>query len=161
MKFSNGFALVWWIILVAHDDIRNFGKNGWKPCVEGVQSFASIFLFSLETQHTIGYGFHRMTSECPGAIVILCLQSIAGVLIEALMVGVVFAKLSRPKKRSETLVFSRHAVVCQRDGQLYLMFRVGDMRKSHILEAHVRAQIITKRTTVEGEVLPIHQEEIK
>ena len=33
--------------------------------------------------------------------------------------------------------------------------------RSHILEAHIRAQIITKRTTLEGEVLPIHQEEIK
>ena len=124
-----GFALIWWIILVAHKDLENFGKKDWTPCVEGVKNFASIFLFSLETQHTIGYGYHRMTPECPDAIVVLCLQSIAGVLIEALMVGVVFAKLSRPKKRSETLIFSRNAVICLRDGQLYLMFRVGDIRK--------------------------------
>ena len=77
-------------------------------------------------------------------------------------VGVVFAKLSRPKKRSETLAFSQTAVICQRDGKLHLMFRVGDLRnKSHILEAHVRAQVITKKITPEGEVIPLHQEEIK
>jgi len=53
------------------------------------------------------------------------------------MTGLVFAKLSRPKKRAQTLLFSKRAVVCPRDGQLYLLFRVGDMRKSHIVEAHV------------------------
>ncbi|KAG8317472.1 Inward rectifier potassium channel [Homalodisca vitripennis] len=75
----------------------------------------------------------------------MCLQSITGVMIQAFMVGVVFAKLSRPKKRTQTLLFSRHAVICQRDGELCLMFRVGDMRKSHIIEAHVRAQLIKRK----------------
>jgi hypothetical protein len=32
------------------------------------------------------------------------------------MVGIVFAKLSRPKKRAQTLLFSRNAVICHRDG---------------------------------------------
>lgn len=63
------------------------------------------------------------------------------------MVGIVFAKLSRPKKRTQTLLFSRNAVICQRDGQPCLMFRVGDMRKSHIIEAHVRAQMIKRKVS--------------
>jgi len=50
------------------------------------------------------------------------------------MTGLVFAKLSRPKKRAETLLFSKNAVICKRDDQLCLLFRVGDMRKSHIVE---------------------------
>lgn len=53
---------------------------------------------------------------------------------KALMTGLVFAKLSRPKKRAETLLFSKNAVICKRDDQLCLLFRVGDMRKSHIVE---------------------------
>jgi len=53
------------------------------------------------------------------------------------MTGLVFAKLSRPKKRAQTLMFSKRAVICPRDGQLYFLFRVGDMRKSHIVEAQV------------------------
>ena len=53
------------------------------------------------------------------------------------MTGLVFAKLSRPKKRAQTLMFSKRAVICPRDNQLYLLFRVGDMRKSHIVEAQV------------------------
>ncbi|CAH2014315.1 unnamed protein product [Acanthoscelides obtectus] len=91
----------------------------------------------------------------------MCVQSITGVMIQAFMVGVVFAKLSRPKKRTQTLLFSRHAVINHRDGVPCLMFRVGDMRKSHIIEAHVRAQLIRHKVTKEGEHLPFFQTELK
>lgn len=47
---------------------------------------------------------------------------------KAFMVGVVFTKMSRPKKRTETLMFSRHAVINKRDGNLTLQIRVGDLR---------------------------------
>jgi potassium inwardly-rectifying channel subfamily J, other len=82
-------------------------------------------------------------------------------MIQAFMVGIVFAKLSRPKKRTQTLLFSRNAVICQRDGQLCLIFRVGDMRRSHIIEAHVRAQVIKQRITKEGEAIQFYQHELK
>lgn len=61
--------------------------------------------------------------------------------------------MTRPKNRTQTLLFSRHAVICQRDGELTLMFRVGDMRKSHIIGANVRAQLIKTKTTKEGEIM--------
>lgn len=50
----------------------------WTPCVTNVHSFTSCFLFSVETQHTIGYGARFTTEECPEAIFIMCIQSIAG-----------------------------------------------------------------------------------
>lgn len=159
-----GFAIVWWLIALNHGDLEfsvRDNNSTWVPCVREMYSFTSCFLFSVETQHTIGYGSKHTTEECPEAIFIMCLQSIVGVMIQAFMVGVVFAKLSRPKKRTQTLLFSRNAVICQRDGILCLMFRVGDMRKSHIIEAHVRAQLIKKKMTIEGELLPFHQQELK
>lgn len=76
------------------------------------------------------------------------------------MVGIVFAKMTRPKHRTQTLLFSKNAVICQRDRRLCLMFRVGDMRKSHIIGANVRAQLIRQRTTKEGEVLSQFQTEL-
>lgn len=91
------------------------------------------------------YGSKHPTDECPEAVFVICIQSMTGVILQAFMVGIVFAKLSRPKKRTQTLLFSRNAVICQRDGQPCLMFRVGDMRKSHIIEAHVRAQMIKRK----------------
>ncbi|XP_018012129.1 uncharacterized protein LOC108669334 isoform X2 [Hyalella azteca] len=156
------FAVVWWLIVFLHGDLKpdhlphNQEKNNWSPCVVGIISFTSCFLFSIETQHTIGYGSRHTTEECPHAIVVMCLQSITGVVIQAFMVGIIFAKLSRPKKRTQTLIFSRKMCILQRDGQLCLMFRVGDIRKSHIIEAHVRAQLIRKHVTQEGEEIPLH-----
>ncbi|KAK8740765.1 hypothetical protein OTU49_002691, partial [Cherax quadricarinatus] len=160
------FAVVWWLIAYTHGDLEEQHlphkqeESRWTPCVVNVFSFTSCFLFSVETQHTIGYGSRHTTEQCPEAIFVMCLQSITGVMIQAFMVGIVFAKLSRPKKRTQTLLFSRNACLCLRDGEMCLLFRVGDMRKSHIIEAHVRAQLIRKRVTREGEILPFFQYEL-
>lgn len=81
--------------------------------------------------------------------------------MQAFMVGIVFAKMTRPKQRTQTLLFSKHAVVCQRDGYLSLMFRVGDIRKSHIIGASVRAQLIKAHQTKEGEVNPQYLTELE
>ncbi|XP_034933941.1 G protein-activated inward rectifier potassium channel 3 isoform X2 [Chelonus insularis] len=157
-----GFAMIWWLIVYSHGDLyREDNNDTFTPCVEDIHGFTSCFLFSVETQHTIGYGSKHTTEECPEAIFVMCIQSMTGVILQAFMVGIVFAKLSRPKKRTQTLLFSRNAVICQRDGQSCLMFRVGDMRKSHIIEAHVRAQMIKRKVTKEGEVLPFFQTELK
>ncbi len=73
-----------------------------------VDGFAASFLFSLETQHTIGYGSRQTTTECVEAMVVMSTQSILGCLIQAFMVGLVFAKLSTPNKRYwSCLVVSR------------------------------------------------------
>ncbi|XP_022697139.1 G protein-activated inward rectifier potassium channel 3-like isoform X2 [Varroa jacobsoni] len=152
------FAVVWWLIMFAHGDFdeTNAKNETWKPCVTEVTTFTAAFLFSLETQHTIGYGNRYISEECPEAVFILCLQSVVGVMIQCFMVGIVFAKLSRPKKRSQTLLFSRHAVICLRDSKLCLLFRVGDMRKSHIIGTNISAQIIKRKVTAEGEVIPYY-----
>lgn len=91
----------------------------------------------------------------------MCFQSITGVMVQAFMVGIVFAKMTRPKRRTQTLLFTKNAVICQRDNELVLMFRVGDMRKSHIIGSNVRAQLIRHKQTKEGEVLAQYQVELE
>ncbi|ODM90718.1 G protein-activated inward rectifier potassium channel 4 [Orchesella cincta] len=159
-----GFAAIYWLISYTHGDLEpeHLGSEDWSPCVNNLHGFTSAFLFSLETQTTIGYGSRYTTEECIEAIFMMCIQSILGVIIQAFMVGVVFTKMSRPKKRTETLMFSRHAVINQRDGNLTLQIRVGDLRdQSHIICASIRAQLITRRVTAEGETLPFYQHELK
>ena len=54
------FAIVWWLILYFRDDFLHEHlpdeqeTNEWQPCVLGMYDFASCFLFSVETQHTVG-----------------------------------------------------------------------------------------------------------
>jgi hypothetical protein len=76
-------------------------------------------------------------------------------------VGLVFLKMVRPKQRTRTLQFSNTAVVCRRDGKLCFMFRVGDLRRSHIIEATMRVLLIQARTTREGELVSPSRTELK
>ncbi|XP_078383470.1 G protein-activated inward rectifier potassium channel 3-like isoform X1 [Oculina patagonica] len=146
-----GFGFFWWLITYFRGD---------NVCVDNVDSFTSAFLFSLETQTTIGYGGRQITPSCPEAVVLLNVQSLIGFIIGAFMLGLIFAKLSRPRNRAETILFSRNAVVAVRDGKMCLMFRVGDVRKSQILEAVVRVHLFRKRTTREGIELPFYQQKL-
>ncbi|KAG9343070.1 hypothetical protein JZ751_015288 [Albula glossodonta] len=136
------------------------GEQEWKPCLLHVQGFVGAFLFSIETQTTIGYGWRCVTEECPVAVITVVVQSIVGCIIDSFMIGTIMAKMARPKKRAQTLLFSNNAVIALRDGKLCLMWRVGNLRKSHIVEAHVRAQLIKPYVTAEGEFIPLEQTDI-
>lgn len=60
-------GIIWYLIAYAHGDIEYFDQmkiaenadefaiqTNHTPCVTEIKSFLSAFLFSLETQHTIG-----------------------------------------------------------------------------------------------------------
>ncbi|XP_074553383.1 ATP-sensitive inward rectifier potassium channel 12 [Halichoeres trimaculatus] len=151
------FGLAFWVIGLLHGDMDHIGDENFTPCVTQVNTFVAAFLFSIETQTTIGYGARCVTEECPAAVFMVVFQSIMGCIIDAFMIGAIMAKMARPKKRAETLLFSHNAVIALRDGKLCLMFRVANLRKSHIVEAHVRAQLVKPRFTEEGEYIPLDQ----
>ncbi|CAL8301993.1 unnamed protein product [Merluccius merluccius] len=127
------------------------------PCLLHVHGFLGALLFSMETQTTIGYGWRCVTEECPVAVATVVLQSIVGCIIDSFMIGTIMAKMARPKNRNQTLMFSSNAVIALRDGRLCLMWRVGNLRRSHIVEAHVRAQLLRPYVTEEGEFVPLEQ----
>ncbi|XP_055331722.1 G protein-activated inward rectifier potassium channel 3-like [Paramacrobiotus metropolitanus] len=154
------FAVIFYVIASAHGDLERSNQEDWKPCIKNLESFTAAFLYSVESQHTIGYGFRYTTEECAEAIIFMCLQAAVGVALQAFMVGVVFAKVQLPKKRAQTLLFSEKAVICSRDGKLCLLFRIGNMRRSLIIQSSVRAQLVHHRKTIEGELLPFHQHEM-
>lgn len=131
-----------------------------KFCVQGVDSFVTAFLFSIETQVTVGYGRKAITDNCIIAVLLLICQTLIGSVVDAFMVGCMFVKISQPKKRAQTLVFSEKAVISQRDGQMCLMFRIGDLRNSNLVEAQIRSKLIKSRLTSEGEFMPLHQSEL-
>lgn len=85
------FAVIWWIIGLTHGDFDPKKKDGHLVCIDAVTDFPTAFLFSLETQHTIGYGGRAVTSECPEAVIMIMIQSITGTLVQALMTGIVIA----------------------------------------------------------------------
>jgi len=62
------------------------------------------------------------------------------------MTGLIFSKLARAKQRAHTIMFSRLAVVCKRDAEYQLLFRVADMRRSHIVATSIRALMVKDRS---------------
>jgi len=81
--------------------------------------------------------------------------------MEAFLVAVVITKLARPAFRAQTLIFSETAVIAMRNGKLCYMFRIGDMRKTHLICAQVRLLLIRSYITEEGEILPFQEFEMK
>lgn len=152
------FAAVYLAIVHVHGDVDHSHNASWVPCIHNVFDVTSAVLYSFETQTTIGYGSRVIDSGCWVGVVVAMVQIYVGTLINILVTGLVFAKISRPKSRRQTLVFSQSAVVCRRDGQYQLLFRVGDMRiRSHLVGTSVRALLVRNRRTAEGEVIPLCQ----
>jgi potassium inwardly-rectifying channel subfamily J len=57
------FAIIYFTLSYVHGDINLMASDiavnkssVWEPCVSEVTSLYSAFLYSVETQHTIGYG---------------------------------------------------------------------------------------------------------
>ena len=115
------------------------GYNG--TCVVGVNDFSSALLLSIETQVTIGFGNVHVARDCPWGILILMGQSLIGLFIDSVMLGLIFAKITRPRNRRKTIIFSRQAVIYHENGRQYLEVRIADLRQSQIVEAHVRLQL--------------------
>ncbi|XP_068438909.1 G protein-activated inward rectifier potassium channel 1-like isoform X2 [Clinocottus analis] len=162
-------ASMWWVIAfirgdLSHGDHANLSQGGqndtYTPCVAHVYNFPSAFLFFIETEATIGYGYRYITEKCPEGIILFLFQSLMGSIVDAFLIGCMFIKMSQPKKRAETLMFSQDAVISQRDGKLCLMFRVGNLRNSHMVSAQIRCKLIKSRQTPEGEFLPLDQCEL-
>lgn len=66
-----------------------------------VKTLTGAFLFSLESQTTIGYGFRCITEECPVAIVLLIFQLVLTMVLEIFITGTFLAKVPE----SHTLQF--------------------------------------------------------
>ena len=82
-------------------------------------------------------------------------------ILDALLLGLVFAKISRPGKRATTIIFSENCVITLRDGKMCLTFQVGDLHKRQLLEAHVRLYLFRSICTEEGRMIPFYQESLK
>ena len=101
---------------------------------------------------TIGYGYKYITNQCRAGVVLVILQCIVGLLIDPFLLGLIFTKLSRPRNRRRTLVFSECAVICDdRKRGRVLEVRIADVRRSQVVEGHVHLQLYWYRESGDGQ----------
>ncbi|KAF1378201.1 hypothetical protein PFLUV_G00188030 [Perca fluviatilis] len=165
--FASTFVTTWFIFGVFFFLI-SMGNGDFEPglnanhtvCLVNVETLTGAFLFSLESQTTIGYGFRYISEECPLAIFTLVAQLVITGLAEIFITGAFLAKLARPKKRAETIKFSQFAVICRLEGKLCLMVRVANMRKSLLIQCQLTGKLLHSNVTEEGEKTQIHQSSV-
>ena len=87
----------------------------------------SNFKFDPVLQATIGFG-SRVVGVCGASAVVLTFQNVFGMILDAVSLGVIFAKLSHPKHRGRSIFISECATIARRDGQLKFMIRIADIR---------------------------------
>ncbi|XP_023307030.2 inward rectifier potassium channel irk-1 [Lucilia cuprina] len=158
------FAILCYMVAFSHGDLmfdevtgERLGE-GKDPCIIGVYDFTSMFIYSIETQTTIGFGEKYPSEECPETMFLFILQIIVSIAIEGGMISIIYAKTARPAKQLTKLKFSDKAVICHRDGKLCLLFRVCDPREQQTIESKIRVYMIIDKPTKEGELLKTHTE---
>jgi len=154
------FAEVYFLDAWLRGDIAHIEDPQWLPCFDRVNSFHSALSVSMDSSIINGHGPRVATTNCIDGIVLVMTQSILESVLNALMLGCILAKLSKPKRNLPSLLFSQHCVARERDGRLCLMFDVRTVKKTHMLVAEIRAKLIRSRHTKEGEFIPVEQREM-
>ena len=124
------------------------------------------------------YGGRAITEECPAAMILMCVQSIVGVIIQVGHFGfhhkpnafIVFRPVwqalslpslwcqwagvrlscsprSVPSLQSPyctTAWILQNALITMRNGALYLLVRLADLRMKHLIECHVNGHFLMK-----------------
>ncbi|WAR03126.1 KCNJ5-like protein [Mya arenaria] len=151
------FAILWWLMAYTHGDFEHFGDPNWVPCINLMRNFADALLFSIETQTTIGYGTIWPDANCMGTLPLVYLQVTVGFILETILLGFMLVKVARPKNRRKTLVYSSVATVVKEEGELVLQVRLGDLRKSHLVDTKAYGIFIKDKVTDEGVHFPLYQ----
>lgn len=108
-------------------------------------SFQDAFFFSVQTLATIGYG--AMYPQSLAANLAVTAESIASLVVVALVTGLVFTKFAMPVAKLE---FAHNAVLYLQDGTRTLAIRLANRRGNFIVEASVRVTLVRAETTPEG-----------
>jgi len=108
------------------------------------------FYFSVQTLATIGYGAMSPATRYGHAVVVV--EALVGTLGVALVTGVTFAKFARPTAR---VLFGAKIVVQLRDGVPHMVFRLANWRGNMVVEGQLRASVLRRHTTREGETMRV------
>ena len=106
------------------------------------------FFFSVQTIATIGYGVMAPATFYANLLVLV--ETVVGLFLLALGTGVLFARASRPTAR---VLFSSVVTIAPWNGVPTLSIRMGNERRSQILEADVAVHLLRFERSPEGVVM--------
>lgn len=122
-----------------------------RDCGLKADTWLKALYLSIETLETIGYGLpDSYFKSCWGGIFVLGLASLWETFIHAVLIGLVFTRISRATARAGSVCFSEKAIISEIEGKPYFMFQVCDFRKHQLSEAHIRLYSVRHAETGSG-----------
>jgi len=115
--------------------------------------FLEAFFFSVQTLASIGYGV--MHPNTLYANLIVTLESIASLMLFAVITGIAFTRFAKSTSR---VMFSRVATIHNYNGMPTLIFRAANERRNNILEAKLSVYLMIDEVTEEGQKMRRLQE---
>lgn len=126
------FALINAIFACIYCLVGIEGLTGIAPSTL-MDDFLHAFFFSSQTLTTVGYG--HISPNGWDTSTLAALESFVGLLMFALISGLLYGRFSRPQAK---IIFSENALIAPyKDGQ-GLMFRLSNARRSEMIETEVQ-----------------------
>jgi inward rectifier potassium channel len=142
-KFVGALAAAFVALNFVFALIYDLGKGPIANAREG--SLSDLFFFSVETTSTVGYG--DMHPQTIYGHVVATAENFTGLLLLAVMTGLVFARFSRPRAR---IIFAKYPVVSRYNGEPALIFRMANARSNFITEATAKLWMLSPTVSQEG-----------
>lgn len=103
-----------------------------------MSAFVNAFFFSVHTLTTVGYG--NVFPRGPSANAVAAIEAATGLMVFAVMTGLLYGRFSRPSAR---ILFSNNALIAPyQDGQS-LQFRITNARSNTLMNLEARVLLMT------------------
>lgn len=110
-----------------------------------MDNFLNAYFFSSQTLTTVGYG--HISPNGLATSIVASIESFLGLLTFALVSGLLYGRFSRPQA---IVMFSEHMLVAPYKDTKGLMFRMGNARKSELIETEVQIVVALNQTNDAG-----------
>jgi inward rectifier potassium channel len=114
------------------------GIENLKGLEPNMSAFENAFFFSVHTLTTVGYG--NVYPQGPVANSISSLEAATGLMVFAIVTGLLYGRFSRPSAR---IVFSKNAIIAPYQDGTSLQFRVANARSNTLMNMEVKVLLMT------------------
>nr|WP_255429049.1 ion channel [Saccharibacter sp. 17.LH.SD] len=108
--------------------------------------FWDDFFFSVQTLSTVGYGGAAPVGKLANTVVTV--ETFASMIFTSLVTGLIFSRFSRPHAR---VLFSKVATISGNSELPFLNIRIGNLRKTALIDLNVEAIMIHSPIDENGE----------